>query len=228
RRVKNIIKVDRLCIFLICTKNGKPTVPVDLNKLEATDGHIFLKDKTGKSNPMNIFGDDIDAIKSYIVDNDNTLDQALSKMEELAAKHIPYSQQGVRDANQAGADLAYDCSEFVGAYLMKLGISYTTNISTGIMTEEKMFRKAIGSENIKFMAESDEKGFEPQRGDIFVWRYGTNGHTGIVLSYDASKKSVTILESIGSSCSADENYNTTNGGDNVCGSTRKAVYKYTD
>jgi hypothetical protein len=27
RRVKNIIKTTRLCIFLNCTKNGKPTLP---------------------------------------------------------------------------------------------------------------------------------------------------------------------------------------------------------
>jgi len=68
------------------------------------------------------------------------------------------------------------------------------------------------------------KGFIPQKGDIFVWRRSNViGHTGVVL--EANKDKITIMEAIGSVCSADETFNKNNGGDTQCGCTRKAVYK---
>jgi hypothetical protein len=43
RRVKNIIKTTRLCIFLNCTKNGKPTLPQNITFFKLLIRTIFGK-----------------------------------------------------------------------------------------------------------------------------------------------------------------------------------------
>ncbi|MCF6350175.1 MAG: LysM peptidoglycan-binding domain-containing protein [Flavobacteriaceae bacterium] len=125
-------------------------------------------------------------------------DGVLKEMKILVDKHIPYSQMGVRDSLSEEGLKALDCSETVAIYLHKLGVMPKLKVlHTGVMTTEKDFRKAIGSNNIEFVDGSDKKNFKPERGDVFVWRDG-DGHTGIVHDYDALNDIVTILEAIGS------------------------------
>ncbi len=81
------------------------------------------------------------------------------------------------------------------------------NIYTGLMTNEKDFRKAIGTNNIEFVNNSLNGDFKPKKGDVFVWRTSSGGHTGIIYKYDESKDLVTILEAIGPGGSRDNSTN---------------------
>jgi len=152
----------------------------------------------------------------------------LNEMKELVDRNIPYSQSGERARLNPEGLKNLDCSETVGIYLHKLGVMPTlVAIDTGVMTSERSFRNAIKSDNIDFIPGSQETGFKPKRGDIFVWRKGTAGpgHTGIVYKYDSTKDLVTILEAIGAVGSADEITNRNNGGTAQKGCSRTAVYK---
>ena len=149
-------------------------------------------------------------------------------MKALVDRNIPYSQNGERSKLSPEGLKNLDCSETVGIYLHKLGVMPTYKaIDTSSMTVESRFRNAIGSDNIDFVPGSNQPGFKPQRGDVFVWRKGTAGpgHTGIVFNYDAAKDLVTILEAIGTIGSADEATNRANGGTAQKGCSRTAVFQ---
>ncbi len=75
------------------------------------------------------------------------------------------------------------------------------NIYTGLMTNEKDFRKAIGTNNIEFVNNSLNDDFKPKKGDVFVRRTSSGGHTGIIYKYDES------LEAIGPGGSRDNSTN---------------------
>jgi hypothetical protein len=152
----------------------------------------------------------------------------LNEMKALVDKNIPYSQTGERSKLSPEGLKNLDCSETVGIYLHKLGIMPTyVAIDTSLMVKESNFRRAIGSDNIDLMPGSNEGGFKPKRGDVFVWRKGAAGpgHTGIVFNYDAATDLVTILEAIGAVGSADETTNRTKGGTVQKGCSRTAVYQ---
>jgi hypothetical protein len=152
----------------------------------------------------------------------------LNEMKALVDRNIPYSQTGERSKLSPEGLKNLDCSETVGIYLHKLGVMTTyVAIDTSLMTAENRFRNAIGSNNIDFMPGSNQAGFKPQRGDVFVWRKGAGGpgHTGIVYNYNAAKDLVTILEAIGAVGSADEGTNRANGGTAQKGCSRTAVYQ---
>jgi hypothetical protein len=150
----------------------------------------------------------------------------LAEMKKLVDKHVPYSQDGVRNKLNEKGLAALDCSETVAIYLYKLGvIKNPMEIYTGTMTTQKDFRNAIGNNNIDFIENSNKKDFKPQKGDIFVWRNAKAGHTGIVYNYDEKKDLVTILEAIGKVGSADESTNKKHGGHSGKGCSRTAVYK---
>ncbi len=152
------------------------------------------------------------------------LNEVLEEMKLLVDKHIPYSQQGERSSLSEERLKELDCSETVGIYLHKLGcMPKYKAIHTGLMTTEEKFRKAIGSNKIKFVEGSKETDFVPEPGDIFVWRSG-GGHTGIVYRYEQEKDAVWIIEAIGKSGSSSERYNVKNGGYNGKGCTRLSVY----
>lgn len=152
----------------------------------------------------------------------------LNEMKALVDKNIPYSQNGERSKLSPEGLKNLDCSETVGIYLHKLGVMPTYKaIDTSSMTAENSFRRAIGSDNIDFVAGSKDPGFKPKRGDVFVWRKGAAGpgHTGIVYNYDAAKDLVTILEAIGAIGSMDEATNRANGGTAQKGCSRTAVFQ---
>ncbi len=166
------------------------------------------------------------------------LNEVLEEMKLLVDKHIPYSQQGERSSLSEEGLKELDCSETVGIYLHKLGcMPKYKAIHTGLMTTEEKFRKAIGSNKIKFVEGSKEADFVPEPGDIFVWRRkrikkGKNGkdiikydgHTGIVYKYEAAKNVVWILEAIGSGGASGESQQVKNGGHSGVDCTRTAIY----
>ena len=150
----------------------------------------------------------------------------LDEMKELVDKHIPYSQEGVRNSMSKEGLKALDCSETVAIYLYKLGItSEVKAIYTGLMTTQSDFRKAINSDKIDFVSGSNKSDFKPERGDIFVWRKSNGvGHTGIVYEYDESTDLVTILEAIGRTGAVGESQQVKNGGYSGKGCSRTAIY----
>jgi len=175
-------------------------------------------------------GDDSNVSNHFLNEDDTWFEvsykSVLDEMKEIVDKHIPYSQDGEREEDTLIGWKALDCSELVMRYLYKLGaMSDLKNIYTGLMTTESDFRKAIGSQNIKFVSNSKNDDFKPEKGDIFVWRTSSGGHTGIVYDYDDTKDLVTILEAIGSGGSKDSSTNKNNGGYTKNNCTRTAVYK---
>jgi predicted chitinase len=160
-----------------------------------------------------------------------TLTAALEEMKVIADKHLAYAMEentgaskGLRTSLNDNALSKMDCSEFVCRYLHKLAITKEVKwVTTASMTSESSFQKALGTDKIKFVGNS--KDFKPQAGDIFVWRSGGGGHTGIVYKYDNSNDLVTILEAIGPSGSRDNETNKKNGGYALANCTRASVYK---
>ena len=189
----------------------------DQNKLIAKDAEKFEKD--------------IKIIKSIEAYKPKSLNIALEEMKIIADKHLPYKKEentgkseGLRTLLNDAALKKMDCSEFVCRYLHKLGITDEVKwATTASMTSESSFQKVIGTDKIKFVGNA--KDFKPQAGDIFVWRNGSDGHTGIVYKYDNTNDLVTILEAIGESGSRDNVTNRRNGGYTLPNCTRTSVYK---
>lgn len=166
----------------------------------------------------------LNPVDDEVKSNDSSV---LEEMKKLVDKHIPYSQEGVRNKLDEEGLKNLDCSETVGIYLHKLGVMPTYKaIDTSTMTTQKNFRNTIGTENIDLVSGSEKSDFKPQRGDIFVWRKGSAGpgHTGIVYHYDAAKDIVTILEAIGSVGAVSESDQVKNGGYSGKGCSRTAKY----
>ncbi len=156
------------------------------------------------------------------------MDSVLNEMKTLVDKHIPYSQFGERASLSEEGLKELDCSETVGIYLHKLGVMpKLVSIHTGVMTTEEKFRKAIGSDDIDFVVGSKKQDFRPQKGDIFVWRSGSSGHTGIVYQYNEKTDLVVILEAIGEKGSREEAQQAKNGGYPKTKCSRTAIYKRT-
>jgi len=158
-------------------------------------------------------------------------DGVLTEMKTLADSHKTYLQETDknRTADTDAGLKAMDCSEFVSRYLHKLGVTKNiVYITTASMTNEKVFRKALNSEDIDLVADSKLSTFKPQRGDIFAWGYSNgkswSGHTGVVYEYNETEDTVTILESIGSSGAVGEKAQVKNGGYSGKGCTRTAIY----
>lgn len=100
-------------------------------------------------------------------------------------------------------------------YLKELGVfNEAPHITTADMIDDDSFKNRCNGK-LRFIEES--KGtkphlytFIPQSGDIFVWRYGINGHTGVVKEYIAEKDLVVVMEAIGypdekGYCSSEQN-----------------------
>lgn len=178
-----------------------------------------------------IFAKDLKIIKNTQSFIPKSLSTALEEMKIIADKHLPYQQEGNTGKSEGFRtslnDVALskmDCSEFVCRYLHKLGITEEVKwVTTASMTSEASFQKALGTDKIKFIGNS--KDFEPEAGDIFVWRRNNGGHTGIVYKYDSTNELVTILEAIGKLGSNDEKTNEMNGGYTLANCTRTSVYK---
>jgi RHS repeat-associated protein len=102
----------------------------------------------------------------------------------------PYRQQtgdALRTGNDEDALKYLDCSEFVCRVMAADGITNgIKNMATGAL--------------VTFLADEDKficSKNEPKTGDIFLWRNDDGGHTGIVVSYDASTGIVVTTESRG-------------------------------
>ena len=89
-------------------------------------------------------------------------------------------------------------------------------IDTSLMVTEHEKWSAIARSDISLVENSERNDFITPKCDIFVWRRPSDGHTGIVTGVSVDKKSIYVLESIGSSGSREENtFNKQQGVDKV-------------
>ena len=186
--------------------------------ISESDAEVFEKYlKLIKNEPLN-------------VSTGSTIQSALNAMEQLTDKHIPYEQETsprtLRTDETPEALAKMDCSEFVSRYLKAVGLfdnvpDFTTATLANVQTFAKLY-----DDKLQFLEGSDEADFKDiQAGDIFVWREGENGHTGMVIEYKKELDVVEVYESIGHSGSSDETFSISHGGDTCKGCTRKSVYR---
>lgn len=116
------------------------------------------------------------------------IDQKLA--EEKLNYKVLYSQNGDRTSQQ-GEDVM-DCSELVCRYLQKIEwSSEVLNMNTsGLYT--------YAQNNSKWLEKHNSTSYKPKAGDIFIWKNdaGSNGHTGVVISFNKTKDIVTTIEAI--------------------------------
>ncbi len=153
----------------------------------------------------------------------------LEDMKTLVDTHVPYKQQGDTSLRTTDSDAAMeylDCSEFVCRYLHALGVTTSVkHVSTAGMVSERTFQRSLGTTDLIQPPGGDQASFVPMPGDIFVWRTGKGGHTGVV--YEADANTVTILESIGSGGSSDETFHRNSGGHKQKNCSRTSYYQRT-
>jgi RHS repeat-associated protein len=117
----------------------------------------------------------------------------IKKAMSFVLARISYLQQTenatthLRTGNTQAALKYLDCSELVCRVMASDGI--TSNVRS--MNTEGL--KTFLSNTDKFISSKDE----PQAGDIFLWRNGEEGHTGIVEKFDKKTGIVTTLEARG-------------------------------
>ncbi len=116
------------------------------------------------------------------------IDQELA--EEKSNYKVLYSQIGDRTSQQ-GEDVM-DCSELVCRYLKK--IEWSSKVLS--MNTSALYNYA--KNNSKWLEKHDSTSYKPKVGDIFIWKNdaGSNGHTGVVISFDKTKDIVTTIEAI--------------------------------
>ena len=97
-----------------------------------------------------------------------------------------------------------DCSEFVCRFIKEAGgFDKIPNMNTEVLIDIAKGDK--DSEYFEFVNGSNDEGFkEIKPGYVFIWRSGSNGHTGLVEKYDKEKDQVHVMEAIGKWGSAQE------------------------
>ncbi len=124
----------------------------------------------------------------------------IKKAWSFVNAHTPYLQQSewieknnkwtrtyLRTGNTQAALKYLDCSELV------CRVMATDGITNGVKSMTTRELKSFLSNTDKFISSKDE----PKAGDIFLWRNGDEGHTGIVESFDPKTGVVTTLEARG-------------------------------
>ncbi|WP_290698274.1 RHS repeat-associated core domain-containing protein [Lacinutrix sp.] len=203
-----------------CPDPNGPFILTDGMEHVSSDGQTYSYDKENGWSSAPI----VDLGTTY--KTNPRINIGLSIMKNLVDENIKYSQAGNRTSLTGNGLCGLDCSETVAIYLKMMGTMQKRDgyLYTGVMTNEKDFRNAIGSNNIDFVEGSTASDFTPRAGDIFVWRKSNGvGHTGIIYSVDGNK--ATVLEAIGNVGSSDERFNRNNGGSLSTGISRTAVYR---
>ncbi len=152
-------------------------------------------------------------------------DGVLEMMKRYAEEGKNYKQDSNRTSLKYKDIKEVDCSEFVCIYLHLIGLTKDVAwLTTVDMVSEEAFLKngsykkllneGCSIEHIDGKDGVFDPNFEPQPGDIFVWRRlkpgrtKEDGHTGIVYTYDKTTKIVTILEALTESGDMDTHINT--------------------
>ncbi len=120
------------------------------------------------------------------------IDQNLA--HEKSNYKVLYNQQlGKLRTDDTDEALEYlDCSELVCRFLQCIGWSEKVkNLNTSGLYD-------YAEAHPKWLKKHDSKEYKPKVGDVFLWKNnaGSNGHTGVVIDYDATKDIVTTIEAL--------------------------------
>jgi len=176
----------------------------------------------------------VDALIKYIFEKkdesqeETTIDIALIDMEKFIGNSYAYGGGDSRTSvDEKGTD-EMDCSEFAARFLQKAcsleevpSPFYTSHMLTSM--EDGSFDSFL--QHVKNSEKEDFKDIRP--GDIFLWsRSSSDGHTGVVVSYDKETDKVVVIEAIGSSGASEESLSKDL--DGYCiGCIRKSIYTRT-
>ena len=139
-----------------------------------------------------------DGASKELTGREEKIAAASDMIKNLVEQDLPYKQEtdprSLRTDETPEALAKMDCSELVSRYLKELGLfDKVQDFTTRDFASDKFKNQYEGK--LKFMNESktkenggDPEKFIPQSGDIFVWRDGENGHTGIVKEYLVDKE----------------------------------------
>ncbi|MEY1639431.1 hypothetical protein [Tenuifilum osseticum] len=159
---------------------------------------------------------------------ESAIEIALTEMEEFLGNSYAYGGGDSRTSlDEKGTD-EMDCSEFVARFLQKAcGLE---EVPSPFYTSLMLSSMQDGSfdsflQHVKNSEKEDFKDIRP--GDVFLWsRSSSDGHTGVVVSYDKETDKVTVIEAIGISGAAEESLSKDIEG--YCqGCIRKSIYTRT-
>lgn len=149
-------------------------------------------------------------------------------MEEFLGNSYAYGGGDSRTSlDEKGTD-EMDCSEFAARFLQKAcGLE---EVPSPFYTSLMLSSMQDGSFDsfLQHVENSEKEDFKDIRpGDVFLWsRSSSDGHTGVVVSYDKETDKVTVIEAIGASGAAEESLSKDIEG--YCqGCIRKSIYTRT-
>ncbi len=151
------------------------------------------------------------------------IEAALHTMEAYLGNTYKQEHGNLRTDETAEATAKMDCSEFVSRYLKEAcGLDNVPALNTTAILD----LKAKPENNmIKFVTGSKDTAFRKiLPGDIFLWRRASEGHTGIIVEYDARTDMVTVMEAIAKYGAAEERFSKTLP-DYCKGCVRKSCYR---
>ena len=136
--------------------------------------------------------------------------------------HLSKFDDGEKGTNEM------DCSEFAARFLQKAcGLEEVPDPFYTSLMLDGMQDGSLDSflQHVKNSEKEDFKDIRP--GDVFLWsRSASDGHTGVVVSYDKETDMVTVIEAIGASGAAEESLSKDLEG--YCkGCIRKSIYTRT-
>ncbi|QKG79682.1 CHAP domain-containing protein [Tenuifilum thalassicum] len=169
---------------------------------------------------------DADNIENYLFGA--TISAALSEIEEFLGTDYEQQPGSLRYDTTEQALEKMDCSELVARFLQKVcGLEevphpFYTSLMLSSMRDGR-FDSFL--QHVKNSEEEDFKDIRP--GDVFLWsRSSSDGHTGVVVSYDKETDKVTVIEAIGSLGASEESLSKDL--DGYCKSCiRKSIYTRT-
>jgi hypothetical protein len=165
---------------------------------------IIIDDDTSKISELKVylFGD------GKMEDpNQMKIDSAIDYMEQFLGntyKSEIDSESYLRTELSDAGTKKMDCAEFVSRYLYQVcGLKNVPVYTTAGM----LLIVPDGDNNLKFIIGSDDNSYNNiSPGDVFLWRTKSQGHTGLVISYDITTDQVTIMEAIGESGAREESF----------------------
>ncbi|MCP2027216.1 putative chitinase [Flavobacterium sp. HSC-32F16] len=158
------------------------------------------KQEVFTKNTAVVFETDICKYGEKQVATDLKIQQGINWLESIAIDQkladdksnykVLYSQDGDRTSQQ-GEDVM-DCSELICRYLQKI------EWSSQVLSMNTSALYTYAQNNSKWLEKHNSTSYKPKVGDIFIWKNdaGSNGHTGVVVSYDKTKDVVTTIEAI--------------------------------
>jgi hypothetical protein len=140
-----------------------------------------------------LFGRDAGQIK---------INTALDFMKQYLGNEYNQDAGNLRTDMTAEGTKNMDCSEFVSRFLQQVcGLDNVPAYKTSSMLD----LVKSGDGNLEFIAGSDDEDYKDIKpGDVFLWRTSSQGHTGVIVSFNSTNDQVSVIEAIGESGACQE------------------------